>query len=360
MKTQTMSWFAAVAMLLILPDSSPAQEEATRIPVQTLPELPVYELLIENQRDLAISFPLFENPAGVEVAALGATLRSQLNLPDDIGVVVTRISPESPAAKAGMKQHDILLKIGDAPLTSPDQLNQALKGEGGKQLKVSALREGKPLSMEFTLPKPREFSVQLAPAAKFSPLSIGNAPRPSYRLGVTLAEADDTLRTQLKLAAGEGLVVTEVLPDSPAVMAGVQQHDVLIKLDGKRLSTVEAINAQIQELKDRAVTLVFLRAGEEKSCEVAAKLSEVAGALDAVQWSGHFWQPRLELGGTRAEAMSGLTVYWPQKPVTTGSVADQLTVLKKQLAEMQTTLETLETALQAQVPTHAENSDPGR
>jgi S1-C subfamily serine protease len=76
-----------------------------------------------------------------------------------------------------------------------------------------------------------------------------------YRIGVTLSEADDTLRTQLRLAAGEGLVVTDVVPDSAATAAGIQVNDVLTVLDGKRLTTVEAINAQVQEIKDRLVEL---------------------------------------------------------------------------------------------------------
>lgn len=80
----------------------------------------------------------------------------------------------------------------------------------------------------------------------------------AYRVGVTLSDADDTLRSQLKLADGEGLIVTDVVPDGPAAAAGIQKHDVLIKLDGKRISTIEKINAQIQELKDRPATLAFL------------------------------------------------------------------------------------------------------
>ena len=46
----------------------------------------------------------------------------------------------------------------------------------------------------------------------------------------------------------------------------------LIKLDGKRLTTVEAVNTQIQEIKDRTVTIALYRGGSEISVEVAPRL----------------------------------------------------------------------------------------
>ena len=58
--------------------------------------------------------------------------------------------------------------------------------------------------------------------------SLGTNDR--YRIGVTLSEADDTLRSHLKLAASEGLVVTEVVNDSPAAKMGVKLHDVLTEV----------------------------------------------------------------------------------------------------------------------------------
>src|SRR5262249_22237534 len=94
-----------------------------------------------------------------------------------------------------------------------------------------------------------------------------------YRIGVTLSEADEPLRSQLRLAAGEGLVVTDVVKDSPAAGAGIQKNDVLIKLDGKRLTSVDAINKQVQEIKDRKVAVALIRAGNEIVCEVTPRLT---------------------------------------------------------------------------------------
>ncbi|HEV7224060.1 MAG TPA: PDZ domain-containing protein, partial [Pirellulales bacterium] len=90
-----------------------------------------------------------------------------------------------------------------------------------------------------------------------------------YWLGVGLANADDTLRSQLGVLAGEGLVVTGVENDSPSFKSGVMVNDLLLKLDGKPLKTIEELAAQLQEIADRSVALELLRRGKPASLTVA-------------------------------------------------------------------------------------------
>ena len=101
---------------------------------------------------------------------------------------------------------------------------------------------------------------------------------------MTLAQADDALRSQLRLAQGEGLVVTEVVADSPAAKAGLKQHDVLTQLDGKRLTTVEACNAQIQEIKDRKVTATLSAGARNPTVELSPQLSATRAPAMFLRW----------------------------------------------------------------------------
>lgn len=57
---------------------------------------------------------------------------------------------------------------------------------------------------------------------------VNNEQLPSYWLGVECFPVDEALRAQLSLGEETGLLVTRVMPDSPAAKAGLQQHDVLI------------------------------------------------------------------------------------------------------------------------------------
>ncbi len=70
-------------------------------------------------------------------------LRAQLNLKDHEGLVVANILPESPAAKAGLKQFDVVTAIDGKSLNSLHQLMQAVHDAGEKELKLDVIRGGK-------------------------------------------------------------------------------------------------------------------------------------------------------------------------------------------------------------------------
>jgi membrane-associated protease RseP (regulator of RpoE activity) len=289
----------------------------------------------------------YGNTLGIDIVDLDGTLRAQLGLPDDQGVVVTGVSPESPAAKAGLAPHDLLLLIDTQPVTGTKQFNEWIGSNQGKPVVFHLLRKGKPVQVAVALPQAQLYELtttagnRLLAGALYADADVDR----KYRIGVSLSEADDVLRSQLRLAAGEGLVVTEVLDDSPAGKAGIQKHDVLIKLDGKRLTTIEAINGQIQEIKDRKVTAVLLRSGNEVSTDVTPKLTEEAWARWLVTRT---LNDLVELHD--AERLSGLVLRYRDgyQAIAAGnpSPAGQIAALKKQLAEIQKSLEALETALQ--------------
>ena len=70
-------------------------------------------------------------------------LRAQLELKDHEGLVVANILPESPAAKAGLKQFDVVTAIDGESLDSLHQLMQAVHNGGEKELKLDVIRGGK-------------------------------------------------------------------------------------------------------------------------------------------------------------------------------------------------------------------------
>lgn len=314
---------------------------------------------------LALTAVTFANPLGVEVEAADAALRAQLGIDDDLGVVVTGILEQSEAAKAGLKQYDVVLKVGDQTIASTEKFNELIAKQQGETVRLHLLRQGKRLLLELTLPKETAYSIVSGMEGVAADGSGGLAAvvlnEPRYRMGVTLAEADDTLRGQLRLAAGEGLVVTEVVPDWPAAGAGIRLHDVLTKLDGRRLTTVDAINAQIQKIKDRKVSVTFFRAGREMTCELAPRLSNepatfgfgmgfsgMGGGMGADMGPGGMGPGGMAgSGGMGPMGSMGHGAAGPMPGPEQASVAREIADLKRQLAAMQKTLQSLEASLQS-------------
>ena len=88
---------------------------------------------------------------GVPITQVDATLRSQLpDLPADAGLVANEVVPESPAAKAGVKKFDILVKLGDKPLKDAEALIAQVQAAGDKPTSLELLRGGKPVSVTIT------------------------------------------------------------------------------------------------------------------------------------------------------------------------------------------------------------------
>jgi membrane-associated protease RseP (regulator of RpoE activity) len=316
------------------------------------------------------------NALGIDLAAPEPALRAQLGLAEREGAVVTNVPDESLGAKAGLKPHDVVVELDGQKVEEPDALSRLLDEASGKQITLKLWRGGKLIEITAAPKKPETASVKLAAEAAFQLADLEVAHARRYRLGVTLSEADETLRTQLRLAAGEGLVVTEVLPQSAAAQAGILPHDVLTMLDGKRLTTVEAINAQIQEIKDRSVELRLLRGGKETTIQVAARNAPGAALIDRalnVVWSTescktchqdpHPQDPHVLMGWKLGARQSVWTdgqhtrvhVYEQafraqteagQKAAQQEGPQAQIGALKSQLDQMHKTLSALEAALQ--------------
>lgn len=79
-------------------------------------------------------------------------LGAQLGLPEDFGLLVQEVLPDSPAAKAGLQKYDILKLFNDQQLVDPDQL-AALVRAAGKDASASltVIRKGKEEKVSVTI-----------------------------------------------------------------------------------------------------------------------------------------------------------------------------------------------------------------
>lgn len=92
-------------------------------------------------------------------------------------------------------------------------------------------------------------------------------------VGVMTRELSPELRAQTNLPEGFGLLVMEVMPESPAAAAGIKIHDILSKMDDQHLINMEQLMTLVRSHhKGDRVTFSVLSGGQEKS--VAVELGE--------------------------------------------------------------------------------------
>jgi len=88
---------------------------------------------------------------GIETAPVNRTLSTQLGLPKDTGLVVIRVTENSPAA-AVLKQDDVLIKLEDQILINPQQLSVLVRSrKEGDEIKLTIIRAGKETTVKAKL-----------------------------------------------------------------------------------------------------------------------------------------------------------------------------------------------------------------
>jgi membrane-associated protease RseP (regulator of RpoE activity) len=86
---------------------------------------------------------------GVECYPAPEALQTHLHLPAGQGLLVAHVLPDGPAAKAGLREHDVLLKAAGKPLGEVRELIAAVDAAQHNTLKLEVLREGRTLSVDI-------------------------------------------------------------------------------------------------------------------------------------------------------------------------------------------------------------------
>lgn len=101
-------------------------------------------------------------------------------------------------------------------------------------------------------------------------------------LGVYLGEVDEDIKEALGLSSTEGVLINEVVPNSPAERAGLKDRDVIIEFDGKKVTDVQSFRIMVASTPvGKEVKLKIIRDG--KKIEKSVKIGEMPEEKVAVK-----------------------------------------------------------------------------
>jgi membrane-associated protease RseP (regulator of RpoE activity) len=204
--------------------------------------------------------------SGISLGAADEALRAHLKLPKDQGVVVTGLNPHSAAGQSGIQVNDVLLTLGETPLRKPEDLENNLKSVGEKAVTLHLLRAGK------------ETKIQVQPQIQVTFRAVSRKPpEKPYWIGISVSTVDPALRAQLQLPERQGLIVNEVVKDSPAYRAEIKVNDILFEIDGKPMSDSAKLVDVVQSHAEKPMVLHFIREGKRHwSVEVTPERRKIA------------------------------------------------------------------------------------
>lgn len=186
------------------------------------------------------------------------------------GAKITDVTEGSAAEKAGLKENDIITKIGDDKITSPDDVYKAIgKRKPEENVAITYVRDGKQTSANITLGKSDQMRVFSwnAPGKDFNYdfennfkrnflLGWGDKPR----LGISVQDTEE----------GNGVKVLELDDeDSPAAKAGLKEDDVITQVNGKAITSTEDLRESIKDLKKGdTVKITYKRNNQTQTVDV--------------------------------------------------------------------------------------------
>ena len=208
---------------------------------------------------------------GVEAQGVSESMAKALHLPQSGGALLAGISPDSPAAEAGLQPGDVIVAVNGAKVESPRQLAVNVASvKPGENAKLDVVRDGKSQTVTATVgEQPNDSQVAAADATQSSE---------RHRLGVALAPVSPETREQLDLPSdAKGALVARVQPGSPAEQAGIRQGDLIVGVGGHSVATpgeaVKAIRAASSS-SDHAMALRIIRNGQPAFVAVNLDKSE--------------------------------------------------------------------------------------
>lgn len=224
---------------------------------------------------------------GVEIEEVTPERAKDLKLAAVRGVVVQQVEADSPAAKAGLKQNDVILQYDGHGVEGTVQFRRLVRETPpGRAVNVEVSRNGatQTLSVQITdrnayyekrmrgaIPEfgksfsfhVPNFEMNMPGNRTFMWMSGGPA------LGIEAEDLSGQLGAYFGAPNNEGVLVRSVNADTPAAKAGLKAGDVIVKLDGTAMKSVSELRDDLREKRDqKSITLGVLRRGSQVNLTV--------------------------------------------------------------------------------------------
>lgn len=210
---------------------------------------------------------------GVRIQEVTKDIADSLGLPSSSGALISGVTKDGPAAKAGIETGDVILTVNGQKIDHMRKLPRLVaESEVGKDVILGIMRKKHPMDVKVTLGQLETAEeTGLLGDTKKAKGEEGKSVTPTATdikpLGLSLAPVNDQLRTLFKLDKdAKGIVITDVTKDSDAAQRGLAPGDFILEIDQDSVESVADVKTKVDaaQKSGRTSVLAFIMRGDDR------------------------------------------------------------------------------------------------
>ncbi len=190
---------------------------------------------------------------GISVQELTPEMAEQFQVKEKEGVIVAQVHQGTGAEKAGLTSGDIIKSVDDKAIKNANELVKEIqKKKVGQKVKLNVVRDAKPMTIEVTLT-----AMPDKPEAMKEKES-------EEKLGARVQELTPQLSARYRISSEikRGVLVISVQEGSPADELGLQEGDVILEINRKKIETIKDFERAIKDINlDKGIVFRLHRRG---------------------------------------------------------------------------------------------------
>src|SRR6266404_3243060 len=204
---------------------------------------------------------------GVRIQSVTPELAEGLKMSKPMGALIAAVTDGGPAAKAGIKQGDVVVSFNGQEIGEMRHLPRIVaETPFDTSVPVTVLRQGKQLNFQVKLGELDESAETKQASTTQTPAPPKQPDKTKTVLGLSLGELSEGQRRKFGIAdEASGVVVMDVDPKSNAATKGLKPGDVIVEVDQGSVTTPADVEKRIAAAKSngfKVVTLLVYRQGD--------------------------------------------------------------------------------------------------
>ena len=217
---------------------------------------------------------------GVGLQPLEESIAASLGLPKDRGEIVRTVVPDGPAAKGGLQQGDVIVRVNGQDVTPDETASYIIANTTvGSRVPVEIIRDGRRQTLQIQVgqrPTEEELAQQAGGGDEGEAMAEETPVAPGTALGLSLQSLNPQILRALNLPTGtRGVVITSIDANSDAADKGLRRGDVILSVNRVAVTSPAQVLSAVDSARraGRSSVLLLVKRGQAPEAFVGVDIT---------------------------------------------------------------------------------------